>query len=118
MMAQWDDGRAGVAPWTARSTVMATYLLLCNWTDQGIRNIKEAPERRRRATQLAEQLGCKIMAVFLTMGQYDLAIRVEAPDDEAIARLALSLGAQGNLRTTTLKAFPADDYERIIGSLS
>ena len=97
---------------------MATYLLLCNWTDQGLRNIKEAPTRRQRATQLAEQLGCKIIGVFMTMGQYDLAIRVEAPDDETIARLALSLAAQGNLRTTTLKAFPAEEFERIIGSLS
>jgi uncharacterized protein with GYD domain len=97
---------------------MATYLLLCNWTDQGIRNIKEAPQRRQRATQLAEQLGCKIIGVFMTMGAYDLALRVEAPDDETIARLALSIGAQGNLRTTTLKAFPPEEFERIIGSLS
>jgi uncharacterized protein with GYD domain len=54
----------------------------------------------------------------MTMGQYDLAIRVEAPDDETIARLALSLASQGNLRTTTLKAFPPEEFERIIGSLS
>jgi uncharacterized protein with GYD domain len=97
---------------------MATYLLLCNWTEQGLRNIKEAPERRRRATQLAEQLGCKLIGVFMTMGPYDLAIRVEAPDDETLARLALSIAGQGNLRTTTLKAFPAEEFERIIGSLS
>ncbi len=97
---------------------MATYLLLCNLTDQGMRTIKEAPERRRRATQLAEQLGCKIVGVFMTMGQYDLAIRVEAPDDETLARLVLTIGAQGNLRTTTLKAFPAEEFEKLIGSLS
>ena len=97
---------------------MATYLLLCNFTDQGIRTIKEAPERRRRAEQRAEQMGCKIVAAFLTIGPYDLAMRVEAPDDETFARFALALGAQGNLRTTTLKAFPADDFERIISSLS
>ncbi len=97
---------------------MATYLLLCNWTDQGLRNIKEAPTRRQRATQLAEQLGCKVIGVFMTMGQYDLTIRVEAPDDETLARFALSLAAQGNLRTTTLKAFPPEEFERIIGSLS
>jgi uncharacterized protein with GYD domain len=97
---------------------MATCLLLCNWTEQGLRSIKEAPERRRRATQLAEQLGCKIIAVFMTLGQYDLAIRVEAPDDETLARWALTIAAQGNLRTTTLKAFPADEFERIVGSVS
>ena len=97
---------------------MATYLLLCNFTDQGIRTIKEAPERRRRAEQRAAQMGCKIVAAFLTIGPYDLAMRVEAPDDETFARFALAMGAQGNLRTTTLKAFPADDFERIISSLS
>jgi len=96
---------------------MATYLLLCNWTDQGIRNIKEAPQRRQRAMELAQQCGCEIKAVFQTMGPYDLAVRVEAPDDESIARLALSIGAQGNLRTLTMKAFPAEDFERIIGAL-
>ena len=97
---------------------MAAYILLGNWTDQGIRNIKQAPERRRRVTEAAEKMGCKVIAVSMTMGPYDLVIRVDAPDDETIARLALSIGAQGNLRTTTLKAFPADDFERIIGSLS
>ena len=60
---------------------MATYLLLCNLTDQGIRGIKDAPERRRLAGQRAEQMGCKLVAAFLTIGQYDLAMRVEAPDD-------------------------------------
>ncbi len=97
---------------------MAAYILLCNWTDQGIRSIKQAPERRRRVTEFAEKMGCKVIAVSMTMGQYDLVIRVDAPDDETMARLALSMGAQGNVRTTTLKAFPADDFERIIGSLS
>src|SRR5262245_36559437 len=97
---------------------MATYLLLCNWTDQGIRNIKEAPERRRRATELADRLGCKVIGIFVTMGPYDLALRIEAPDDETIARFALSVGAQGNLRTTTLKAYPPEEFEQIINSLS
>lgn len=96
---------------------MATYLMLCNLTDQGIRTIKEAPERRRRAAQRAEQMGCKIVAAFLTIGPYDLAMRVEAPDDETFARFALTVGAQGNLRTTTLKAFPAEEFEKLISSL-
>ncbi len=97
---------------------MATYLLLCNWTDQGIRNVQEAPNRARQAEGLAEQLGCKIGSVYLTMGQYDLAVRVEAPDDATMARYALSLGTQGNIRTTTLKAFPREEFEQIIHSLA
>ena len=96
---------------------MATYLALLNWTDQGIRNLKEAPNRARKAAELAEQTGCKLVAVFLTMGPYDLAARLEAPDDTAIARFALSLGAMGNVRTVTMRAFSQEEFEEIIGSL-
>ena len=96
---------------------MATYLLLCNWTDQGVRNLKEAPQRRQRAVEMAQRFGCEIKGVFLTMGPYDLVLRVEAPDNEAIARMLLSIGTQGNLRTTTMKAFPAEDFERLLGAL-
>lgn len=97
---------------------MATYLMLCNWTDQGIRNVKEAPQRGRQAMEVAKQCGCEIKAVFVTIGQYDLALRIEAPDDESIARLALSIGARGNTRTTTMKAFTAEEFEKIVGSLA
>src|SRR5436309_15001507 len=96
---------------------MATYLALLNWTDQGIRNVKEGPARARKAAALAEQTGCKLVAVFLTMGQYDLAARLEAPDDTAVARFALSLGTLGNVRTTTMRAFTMEEMETLIGSL-
>ena len=96
---------------------MPTYISLLNWTDQGIRNVKQAPERARQAEQLAQQLGGRIISVYLTMGQYDLVVVLEAPDDETVARAMLTLGAQGNVRTTTLKAFNREELERIIGSL-
>ena len=96
---------------------MPTYISLLNWTDQGIRNVKQAPERARQAEQLAQQLGGRIISAYLTMGQYDLVVVLEAPDDETVARAMLTLGAQGNVRTTTLKAFNREELERIIGSL-
>jgi uncharacterized protein with GYD domain len=96
---------------------MATYLALLNWTDQGVRNVKEAPGRARRAAELAEQTGCKLVAAFMTMGPYDLAVRLEAPDDTAVARFMLALGALGNVRTTTMKAFTMEEFEAIVGSL-
>jgi uncharacterized protein with GYD domain len=96
---------------------MATYLALLNWTDQGIRNVKDSPTRARQAGELAERSGCKLMAVFLTMGQYDLAARLEAPDDAAVARFMLALGSLGNVRTTTMRAFTMEEFESLVGSL-
>ncbi|HYU19650.1 MAG TPA: GYD domain-containing protein [Chloroflexota bacterium] len=96
---------------------MPTYLLLTNWTDQGIRAVKQSPDRVRRAEELFEQLGAKLTAFYLTMGAYDQAAIVEAPDDETMARVALTLGSQGNVRTTTLKAFPRDEFEKLVRSL-
>lgn len=97
---------------------MATYLMLCAWTDQGLRNVKQAPQRRQQVRELAQRCGCDLQAVFLTIGPYDLVLRVEAPDDEALARFALSMGARGNVRTTTLRVFSEEDTERVIGSLA
>ncbi len=96
---------------------MATYIVLASYTDQGIRNIKEAPARLRQAEQLAQQLGCKITSFHLTLGAYDFVATVEAPDDESVARLLLSLGSQGNVRTTTLKALSRDQFEQIIRTM-
>jgi uncharacterized protein with GYD domain len=96
---------------------MPTYISLLSWTDQGIRNLKQAPDRARQAEQLAQQMGGKLTGVYLTMGQYDIVTIFEAPDDEAAARMLLTLGSQGNVRTTTLKAFSRDELERIVRSV-
>ncbi len=96
---------------------MATYLALCNWTEQGIRGVKDAPQRYRQAQQMADRAGCKLMAAFVTLGPYDLAMRLEAPDDTAIARFALAAGALGNIRTTTMRAFTIEEFEQIAASL-
>ncbi|HEY7617459.1 MAG TPA: GYD domain-containing protein [Terriglobales bacterium] len=97
---------------------MATYLMLLNWTDQGIRNVKESPKRLDAAKKLAKDLGGEIRSVYMTQGSFDLALITELPNDEKVASFVLKLGSLGNVRTTTLKAYSEDDYRRIIGGLS
>ena len=96
---------------------MPSYLSLVNWTDQGIRDVKDSPQRLDAVKQGAEAAGGRVIFFYLTMGQYDMALLTELPNDEAAARLALMVGSQGNVRTTTLKAFTEDEYRNIIGSL-
>jgi len=97
---------------------MATYLMLLNWTDQGIRNIKESPKRLDAAKQLAKDLGGEFKAVYLTQGSFDLAIIAEMPNDEKLASFVLKLGSMGNVRTMTLEANTEDEYRKIIGGLN
>jgi uncharacterized protein with GYD domain len=96
---------------------MATYISLINYTDQGIRNIKESPKRVDAARELLKKVGGEMRQLYLTMGAYDLVTVVEAPSDEVMASFALALGSAGNVRTTTLKAFPEADYRRIVAAL-
>lgn len=97
---------------------MATYLMLLNWTDQGIRNIKESPKRMDAAKKLAKDLGGEIKTVYMTQGTFDLALVAEMANDEKAAAFVLKLGSLGNVRTTTLKAYSEDDYRKIIGGLN
>jgi uncharacterized protein with GYD domain len=96
---------------------MSAYMLLCNYTDQGVRTIKEVPKRRAAARELGKKLGVDIKAGYLAMGTYDLIIHAEATDDEAMAKFLLSMAALGNVRTTTVKVFPEPDFDRIIAAL-
>lgn len=96
---------------------MPTYIILINYTDQGIRNVKESPKRLDAAKKLLKSMGGEFKQFYLTMGAYDLATIVEAPNDEAIAKFALVVGSLGNIRTTTLKAIPEDEYRKIIAAL-
>ena len=97
---------------------MAMYLMLLNWTDQGIRNIKESPKRMDAAKKLAKDLGGEIKTVYMTQGTFDLALVAEMANDEKAAAFVLKLGSLGNVRTTTLKAHSEDDYRKIIGGLN
>ena len=96
---------------------MATYIILINYTDQGIRNIKDSPKRLDAAKKMLKTMGGEIKDFYLTMGTYDIAIVAEAPSDDVITKFALASGSLGNIRTTTLKAFPEAEYRKIIGAL-
>ncbi len=97
---------------------MPMYMLLCNFTEQGVRGIKEAPRHRAAAREKARALGIETKASYLAMGVYDLIVHLEAKDEEAVARYALSLGAAGNLRTTTVPIFTEAQFDRIVNSLA
>ena len=97
---------------------MSTYLMLLNWTDQGIRNIKESPKRMDAAKKLAKDFGGEIKTVYMTQGTFDLVLVAEMPSEDKTAGFVLKLGSLGNVRTTTLKAYSEDDYRKIIGSMN
>jgi uncharacterized protein with GYD domain len=97
--------------------VMPTYVVLMNWTDQGIRTVKETVQRRDQADALAERHGARIEQVYWTVGSYDLVCILEAPDDESATAMLLELGSAGNLRTTTLRAYDHDQMQGIIQRL-
>ncbi|PST22275.1 GYD domain-containing protein [Mesorhizobium plurifarium] len=96
---------------------MTTYVVLINWTEQGIRNVRESPKRLDAAKKLLEDMGGSFKDVYLTMGEHDMVAICEAPDDAIAARFALTLGMNGNVRTRTLKAFPEAAYRELIGTL-
>jgi uncharacterized protein with GYD domain len=96
---------------------MPTYVSLFNWTDQGIRSVKETVQRRDQADALAERHGVRIEQVYWTVGPYDLVTIVEAPDDESVTAMLLELGSAGNLRTTTLRAYDREEMSGIIQRL-
>ena len=93
---------------------MATYISLINWTDKGIGQFKSTIERAEAAEQLAAKLGGKLKDIYWTVGPYDLIAISEAPDDESATAFSLALGAQGNVRTTTMRAFSGEEMRRIV----
>ncbi len=96
---------------------MPTYISLINYTEQGVRDIKDAPKRLTASKKLLKQMGGRVKGIYLTLGGYDIVAVVEAPDDETAARFALTLAAAGNVRTTTLRAFPEAEFRQIVKSL-
>lgn len=93
---------------------MATFITLLNFTDQGIRSVKDSPDRYEAFKATAEKLGVTITGVYYTVGQYDLVMIVEGNDEAATAAL-LKAGSLGNVRTQTLRAFSVDEMRKIIG---
>lgn len=96
---------------------MPKYVVLFNWTDQGVAQAKDTVKRYRAAKQLVETMGGKIDTLFWTIGPYDLVAVTEAPDDETGTAINLQLAASGNLRTLTMRAFDENEMEAIIGKM-
>lgn len=96
---------------------MPTYIALLNFTEQGVKTIKDLPDRLAGGRQQMESKGAKLHSYFLTMGQYDAVAIGEAPDDETMASLLLMQAGVGNIRTTTLRAFTEEEIPGILDKL-
>ena len=97
---------------------MATYVVLLNWTDQGVRTYKDTLDRADAATKALEGLGGRMKDLYGTLGPHDVVAIVEAPDDETATAFALASGAQGNIRTTTLRAFDREEVKGILSKVA
>ena len=97
---------------------MVTYVMLLNWTDQGIRSVKDSPKRLDAVRKLAKDMGGEVKSFYMTLGTYDVVLIVDMPNNDKLASFALKFGALGNMRSTTLKAFTEDGYRRIIAGLN
>jgi uncharacterized protein with GYD domain len=96
---------------------MATYIMLVNYTEYGIRNIKDSPKRTEAVKKLAKKMGGAMERFYLTMGGPDIVAIFDFPNDETAAKFALTVGAGGAVRTTTLKAFNEAEYGKIVRSV-
>jgi uncharacterized protein with GYD domain len=96
---------------------MPRYVVLVNWTDQGIRNVKHTAERTDHGGEIAEKHGLKLEQAYWTVGAYDMVTVFEAPDDEALSAHLLEIGSLGNVRTTTLRAYDEEEMSGILRRL-
>ena len=97
---------------------MATYIVLASFTDQGIRSVKDTTKRADAVKALAKKFGATAKEFFWTLGSYDVVAIFEAPDDASITALGLAIGAAGNVRTQTLRAFSAEEMNRVLAKLA
>jgi uncharacterized protein with GYD domain len=96
---------------------MATYITLANFTDQGIRSVKDSTKRADAVKEAAKKFGATMPQIYWTMGSFDLVAVVEAPDDMSATAFALAIGIAGNIHGQTLRAFNKDEMNTILGKL-
>ena len=96
---------------------MAKYISLIKYTQKGVENIKESPNRYDAFKQLCESMGARAEGIYLTMGRYDLVVIFDAPNPETVAKLILATSSKGAVSTETLHAFSEEDYRKIISEL-
>jgi uncharacterized protein with GYD domain len=93
---------------------MPTYVTLYKWTDQGVKDIKNAPARFEATNKLTESMGVKILGLYVTMGEYDVVVVRECPSDEVASADALSVASKGNVNTVTMRAFTQAEFAEIV----
>jgi uncharacterized protein with GYD domain len=96
---------------------MATYVALCSFTEQGIRNVKQTTQRAEAAEALGRKFGVTFKSMHWTLGAYDVVVTLEAADDQAATAFELALGQQGNVRTQTMRAFTRDEMSAILAKM-
>jgi uncharacterized protein with GYD domain len=96
---------------------MATFIMLGHFSDQGIRGVKDTTKRVETVKAAAKKLGITVKDVYWTLGQYDTVLIADAPDEATMTAFGLTVGAHGNVRTQTLRAFSAEEMGRIIGKM-
>ncbi len=93
---------------------MPTYVTLMKWTEQGIKDVKATVDRSEQARQAIEQMGGRLSTIYWTQGSYDIVAVADFPDEETAAAFMLSIGRLGNVRSQTLRAFSAEEMQRIL----
>lgn len=90
-----------------------TFMCLLNWTDQGAKNIKEAPRRYEATKGLAEKLGGRLLSAYVTTGPYDVVLLLDFPNGDVMTKFAISTSSQGYVRTTTARAFTPEEFGKL-----
>jgi len=96
---------------------MPMFILSLRWTEQAIRAVKDAPKRAQAARDLAKKVGVEIKEAYLTTGDDDLVVIVDAPNGDNVVKFALALGSEGNVRTRTVRAWPQSEFLKLISEL-
>jgi uncharacterized protein with GYD domain len=98
-------------------TTMPTFISMLSWTDQGIRSLKDTPKRVQAAREMGKKFGVEIKQVFLTSGDFDIMVVLEAPHYDNVAKHAMAAGLHGNVRSRTVRAWPEADMLKLISEL-
>jgi uncharacterized protein with GYD domain len=96
---------------------MSTWVVLMNLTEQGVKTMDTAPDDIEKSKKALEAAGCKLLALYMVMGEYDFVAIVETPSDEVALAQLLVIGMQGDFRTTTMRAFTVEEIAKVVGML-
>jgi uncharacterized protein with GYD domain len=96
---------------------MATYIVLAQYTQKGVENIKQSPARLDATKKAFKAMGAELKEFYLVSGRYDMVVIAEAPNYETVSKIALSIGSQDSVHTETISAFTEDEYRKIISEL-